>query len=466
MSLLNALKRRNVFRAGAACVVAAWLINTGARFTLINRKLPMFKAILRPLLLLAILSPAAAALAADDVRFVVAGALIDTLEGKRIANPVVEIEGDRIVAVTGDGVVPDGAKVIDLGDRTLLPGLADMHTHLTYYDTDFGIETLSLSAADYAIRGVVNARRALMAGFTAGRNLGASAFSDVALRNAIDGGHVPGPRLQVSGPSIGATGGHCDNNWLAVDFEAISEGVANGPWAVRQKVRENRKYGADVIKICATGGVLSKGTDPGARQITFDELQAIVDEAHMLGMRVAAHAHGTEGILFAIRAGVDSIEHSSLIDDEGLKLAKRNGTFLSINAYTPVFMREHGESLGIPADSLERARSMADRRLQRYQAAIEAGARIVFGSDTSTYPHGDHAKQFAVYVELGMSPIEAIQSATTVAAESLGWVGDTGAVASGYFADIIAVDGDPLEDIKALEDVAFVMKGGEVYKSP
>jgi imidazolonepropionase-like amidohydrolase len=251
-----------------------------------------------------------------------------------------------------------------------------------------------------------------------------------------------------------------------VDFGALGEGVADGPWAVRRKVRENRKFGADVIKICATGGVLSKGTDPGARQITFEELEAIVDEAHMLGMKVAAHAHGTEGILFAIRAGVDSIEHSSLIDDEGLRLAKRNGTFLSINAYTPIFMRANGESLGIPPDSLERAREMAGARLERYRAAIEADARIVFGSDTSTYPQGDHAKQFAVYVELGMSPMEAIQSATTVAAESLGWVGDTGAVAAGYFADIIAVDGDPLEDVSVLENVTFVMRGGEVYKSP
>jgi imidazolonepropionase-like amidohydrolase len=426
----------------------------------------MLKSMLRPIFLLSLLLPATPILAADDVTFLVAGTLIDTLEGKSVADPVVEISGDRIVAVTSGGAIPDGAKVIDLGGATILPGLADMHTHLTYYDTDFGIEMMALSNADYAIRGVVNARRALLAGFTAGRDLGAPGFSDVALKNAINEGNIPGPRLQVSGPSIGATGGHCDNNRLAVEFEATSGGVADGPWSLRQKVRENRKYGADLIKICATGGVLSKGTDPGARQITFEELQAIVDEAHMLGMKVAAHAHGTEGINFAIRAGVDSVEHSSLIDDEGLKLARQNGTFLSINAYTPMFMRDHGESLGIPADSLKRARGMADKRLERYQAAIEADARIVFGSDTSTYPHDDHAKQFGVYVKLGMSPMKAIQSATTVAAESLGWVGDTGAVAPGYFADIIAVDGDPLKDVSVLENVTFVMKGGEVYKSP
>jgi imidazolonepropionase-like amidohydrolase len=430
-----------------------------------NGKRKMLKSILGSVLLLAVSLHGATAFAADRAIYVVAGALIDTLTGERTTNPVIEISGDRIVSVTESGTPPDGATVIDLGDSTILPGLADMHTHLTYYDTDFGVETLTLSTADFAIRGVVNAKRALMAGFTAARDLGADGFSDVALKKAINDGHVPGPRLQVSGIAIGATGGHCDNNWLAFELDAKSEGAADGPWAVRQKVRENRKYGADIIKICATGGVLSKGTDPGARQITSEELEAIVDEAHMLGMKVAAHAHGAEGILFAIRAGVDSIEHSSLIDDEGLSLARRNDTFLSINAYSPVFMRDHGESLGIPPDSLKRARGMADRRLGRYEAAIKSGAKIVFGSDTSTYPHGDHAKQFSVYVELGMTPMEAIQSATTVAAKSLGWVGDTGAVAPGYFADIIAVAGNPLEDISVLENVTFVMKGGEVYKS-
>jgi imidazolonepropionase-like amidohydrolase len=426
----------------------------------------MHKSAPRLFLLLVHLLPTTAVVAADDARYLVAGALIDTLEGTRVTNPVVEISGDRIVSVTAGGSIPDGAEVIDLGDATLIPGLADMHTHLAFYDTDFGIDMLSLSSADYTVRAVVNARRVLMAGFTAGRDLGAPGFEVVSVRTAIDEGHIPGPRLQASGPAISASGGHCDNNWLATEFDATNRGVADGPWAARAKVRENRKYGADVIKICATGGVLSKGTDPGARQYSYEELEAIVDEAHMLGMLVAAHAHGTEGILFAIRAGVDSIEHSSLIDDEGLKLAKRNGTFLSMNAYTPVFMRANGESLGIPADSLKRARAMAERRLDRYRAAIEADAKVVFGSDTSTYPHGDHAKQFSVYVDLGMSPMEAIQSATTVAAESLGWVGATGAVAPGYFADIIAVDGDPLEDISTLERVTFVMKGGEVYKSP
>jgi imidazolonepropionase-like amidohydrolase len=425
----------------------------------------MIKLTLRLGVLLSLCVVATSAEAEDDTRFVVAGTLIDTLNGRLVEDPIVEIAGDRIVDVRSGGDIPEGAHVIDLGDATLLPGLADLHTHLTFYDTDFGIETLTLTSADAAIRGVVNARRALLAGFTAARNLGAWGFEDVALRDAINNGAIPGPRLQVSGPPLSATGGHCDNNWLSREYDATAAGVADGPWAARQKVRENRKFGADVIKVCATGGVLSKGTDPGARQISFEELEAIVDEAHMLGMPVAAHAHGTEGILFAIQAGVDSIEHSSLIDEEGLKLAEKNGTFLSMNAYSPVFMRANGESLGIPADSLRRARAMADVRLENYRIAIGEGANIVFGSDTSTYPHADHAKQFSVYVDLGMSPMQAIQSATTVAAQSLGWEGDIGAIESGYYADIIAVAGDPLADISELENVTFVMKGGVVHKS-
>jgi imidazolonepropionase-like amidohydrolase len=426
----------------------------------------MLKSMLGPFLLLTLLLQVTPAFAADDPIYVVAGALIDTLDSKRVTDPVVEISGDRIVSVTAGGVVPDGAEVIDLGDATILPGLADMHAHLTFYGTDFGYEMLAISKTDQAIRGVVNARKMLLAGFTAARNLGASGFSDASLRNAINDGRILGPRLQVSGPALSSTGGHCDNNYLPSDYDVSAEGVADGPWAVRKQVRENRKYGADVIKICATGGVLSKGTDPGARQYTLEELQAIVDEAHTLGMQVAAHAHGTEGILFAIRAGVDSIEHSSLIDDEGLKLAKRNGTFLSINAYTPIYMVANGEAMGILPESLEKARNLADKRLRNYRTAIEAGATIIYGTDSSTYPHGDYAKQFSVYVDLGMSPMEAIQTATTVAAESLGWVGDTGAVAPGYFADIIAVDGNPLEDVSVLENVTFVMKGGGIHKSP
>lgn len=415
------------------------------------------------LLLASFLAPSICA-AAEDSLYLTAAGMIDTLNGKAVADPVVEIRNERIVSVTPGGPVPADARTIDLGDATLLPGLADLHTHLTFSVTDFGYESLGVSDTDEAIRGVQNARKTLMAGFTAARNLGASGYADVSLRNAIDEGRVPGPRLQVSGPSIGITGGHCDDNRLPAEYGARSAGVADGPWAVRQKVRENKKYGADVIKFCATGGVLSKGTNPGSRQYTLEEMQAIVDEAHKLGMQVAAHAHGTEGILFAIQAGVDSVEHSSLIDDEGLRLAQRDGTFLSVNAYTPVYMLANGESAGMLPESLEKARNLAEARFATYRRAIAADARIVYGSDSGTYPHGDNAKQFSVYVDLGMTPMQAIQSATTVAAESLGWAGDTGAIAPGYFADIIAVEGDPLEDVGVLENVRFVMKGGEVYK--
>jgi imidazolonepropionase-like amidohydrolase len=395
--------------------------------------------------------------------YIVAGALIDPLQGRKVHRPVVEIQGDRIVAVTPRGTVPDGADVIDLGDATLLPGLADLHTHLTWNPTDLGFKSLAVTETDEAIRGVVNARKTLLAGFTAARNLGSTGYASVSLRNAIDEGRIPGPRLQVAGPALSSTGGHCDNNLLPADYGVTASGVADGPWAARQQVRKNRKYGVDVVKICVTGGTSSKGTDPGVRQYTFEEIEAIVDEAHTLGMQVAAHAHGAEGIRFSIRAGVDSVEHASLIDADGLDLAKRNGTFLSLNAYTPVYMVAYGEAAGMLPETVEKARGLKEIRLKNYGLAIEQGARVVFGSDSATYPHGDNAKQFALYVELGMSPMEAIQSATTVAAESLGWVGDTGVVAPGYFADIIAVKGDPLEDVSRLENVVFVMKGGKVY---
>jgi len=402
--------------------------------------------------------------AQNEALYVTAASMIDTLNGEAVANPVIEIQDERIVSVTPGGTVPDGARTIDLGDATLLPGLADLHTHLTYSVTDFGYESLALSDTDEAIRGVQNAWKTLMAGFTSARNLGASGYADVSLRKAIDEGRVPGPRLQVSGPSIGITGGHCDDNRLPAQYGARSGGVADGPWAVRQKVRENKKYGADVIKFCATGGVLSKGTSPGARQYTLEEMQAIVDEAHRLGMQVAAHAHGTEGILFAIQAGVDSVEHSSLMDDEGMRLARRNGTFLSVNAYTPVYMLANGEAAGMLPESLQKARNLAENRFATYRRLIADGARVVYGSDSGTYPHGDNARQFSVYVDLGMTPMQAIRSATTVAAESLGWTGDVGAIAPGYYADIIAVDGDPLQDVSILENVTFVMKGGTVHK--
>lgn len=399
-----------------------------------------------------------------ETSYLVAGWLVDPLGEELIQNPVVRIDNGKIVSVTPNGSIPETATAIDLGDATILPGLADVHAHLSWYATDTGFTFLTVSHSDEAIRSVVNAKTLLMAGFTTVRNVGSGGFSDVATRNAIDEGRVPGPRLQVSGPSLGITGGHCDQNLLPKQYGIEQEGIADGPWAVREKVRDNKKYGVDLIKFCATGGVLSKGTTVGARQFTLAEMEAIVDEAHTHGMKVAAHAHGAEGILFAIRAGVDSIEHGSLIDDEGIKLAKKNGTFLTLDIYSTEYILAEGERIGVLAESMEKAAFVHERRNEIFRRAVQAGAKIVFGTDSSVIPHGDNAIQFSRMVEHGMTPMQAIKSATTVAAELLGWQGQTGAVAPGYHADIIAVSGNPLEDISVLEDVSFVMKAGVIYK--
>jgi imidazolonepropionase-like amidohydrolase len=270
--------------------------------------------------------------------------------------------------------------------------------------------------------------------------------------------------MLVSGPALGITGGHCDNNLLAPEFRHKAEAVADGPWAARAKVREVIKYGADLIKICATGGVLSKGDQPGTQQYTFEEIHAIVEEAHKLGRKVAAHAHGAEGIKAAIRAGADSIEHASLIDDEGLRLAKERGTFLVMDIYNDDFILQHGERVGMLPEALEKERQIGQIQRENFARAVRAGVRIAFGTDAGVYPHGENAKQFAYMVKYGMTPLDAIRAATIWAAELLGWSDRVGALEPGMFADLIAVEGNPLEDITRLERVAFVMKGGVVVK--
>lgn len=400
-----------------------------------------------------------------ETLYLKAKTLIDPVSGRTIADPVVAIEGDTILAVTPGGAAPEGAHVIDLGDATLLPGLADLHTHLMYYASDEGYNALSVGIVDEAVRGVVNARITLMAGFTAARDVGADGFADVAVRNAIDDGKIPGPRMQVSGPALGITGGHCDLNLLPKEYAYTAGGVADGPWAARTKVRENRKYGSDLIKVCASGGVLSKGDAVGETQYTLEELKAIAEEAHKLGMKAAAHSHGTEATKLAIEAGFDSIEHASLIDDEGIRMAKAHGTFLVMDIYNSEFIQSEGAAHGILPESLEKDRQVAGAQREGFRKAVQAGVKVGFGTDAAVYPHGRNAKQFAYMVRYGMTPMQAIRSATTLAAELMGWQGKTGAVAPGYFADIIAVRGDPLADITALEDVFFVMKGGVVYKT-
>lgn len=398
-----------------------------------------------------------------------AGALLDVRQGRLLSSHAILIEGDRITDVGPADVVlarvPKETPVLDLGRLTVLPGLIDVHVHLTATPEHAGYRALGISVPREALHGAANAWRTLQAGFTTVRNLGASGYADVALRDAIADGDVPGPRMLVSGPALGITGGHCDNNLLAPEFRHKADAVADGPWAVRAKVREVIKYGADLIKVCATGGVLSKGDQPGTQQYTAEELQALVEEAHRLGRKVAAHAHGAEGIKAAIRAGVDSIEHASLIDEEGLRLAKERGTYLVMDIYNHEFIMQHGERVGMLPEALEKERHIGPLQRENFARAVRAGVKIAFGTDAGVYPHGENAKQFAYMVTYGMTPLDAIRSATIWAAELLGWADRVGAIEPGMFADLIAVEGNPLQDITLLERVVFVMKGGAVVKS-
>jgi imidazolonepropionase-like amidohydrolase len=404
--------------------------------------------------------------AAEDTRYIKAGALIDVVRGTTLQNQVIVVRGDRITRTgpAADIDIPEGAATIDLSGLTVLPGLIDMHDHLTGDHRFHGYSSLGISIPRETLYGVLNARKTLNAGFTSVRNVGAGGYSDVALRDAINAGEIDGPRLSVSGPALGITGGHCDNNLLPPEYGDRGEGVADGPWAVRAKVREIIKYGADVIKFCATGGVLSKGDSVGGQQYTLEEMQVLVDEAHQHGRKVAAHAHGADGIKAAIIAGVDSIEHASLIDDEGIMLAKQHGTFLVMDIYNDTFILEHGASVGMLPESLEKERSIGQLQRDNFRKAFKAGVRMAFGSDGGVYPHGDNGKQFHYMVEYGMTPLQAIQAATIHAAELIGWTGKVGAVQAGYYADLIAVEGDPLKTVELLEDVRFVMKGGRVFK--
>ena len=398
--------------------------------------------------------------------YVLAGKLLDVRAGRLLTDQVIVIRGERIerVVPASEAALPHGANVIDLSSATVLPGLIDAHDHLTGDHRFHGYRALSISVPRETLYGVLGARKTLAAGFTTVRNVGASGHADVALRDAINDGEILGPRMLVSGPALGITGGHCDNNLLPPEYNHRAQGVADCPWAARAKVREIIKYGADLIKFCATGGVLSKGDDVGVLQYTLEEMQAIVAEAHKLGRKVAAHAHGAEGIKTAILAGVDSIEHASLIDDEGIRLARERGTFLVMDIYNDTFILEHGAAVGILPESLEKERQIGQAQRDNFRRAHQAGARIAFGTDGAVYPHGDNAKQFAYMVEYGMTPLEAIQAATVHAAELLGWADRVGALEPGKFADLIAVEGDPLADVALLEKVGFVMKGGKVAR--
>jgi len=386
-----------------------------------------------------------------------AGHLLDVKSGRMLGNQMIVIEGDTRAGAPAP-------HIIDLSDATVLPGLIDAHTHLTM-TTNFGYSTLGVSIPREALYGARNARVTLEAGFTTVRNVGAHGFTDVALRDAINAGDVPGPRMLVSGPALSITGGHADNNLLPFEYHATSDGTADGVDGVRHMVRQNVKYGADLIKFMASGGVLSHGDNPQASQYTEEEMRAIVQEAHRLGRKVAAHAHGAQAILWAAQAGVDSIEHGSYIDDADIAEMKKDGTYLVPTLYLGDWFLENAGKVGIPEELAAKARVVIPAARKNVQRAFAAGVKVGFGTDAAVYPHGLNAHEFAVYVKLGMTPLAAIQTATVNDADLLGWSDRIGTVEAGKFADLIAVDGDPLADVTTLERVKFVMKGGEVVKN-
>ena len=398
-----------------------------------------------------------------------AGKLIDTERGRVMQDRYILIEDTVIKAIGNEASIKRAAgsapyDFIDLSEYTVLPGLSDAHVHLTSDASVHGYKRLTVSTPRAAITGVVNAKKTLMAGFTTVRNLGAPGFADVDLMRAIDDGQIDGPRMLPAGRSIGITGGHCDNNLLPYDYKKTSGGVADGPWAVRAKVRENNKYGAKVIKYCGTGGVLSKGTKIGAQQFSFEEMKAIVDEAHLLGLKVAVHAHGEDGINTAIRAGVDSVEHSSIISDDGIAAAKKAGTYLSMDIYVSDYILSEGEAAGILEESLAKERVVGKKQRERFQAAAKAGVNLAYGTDAGVYPHGQNGRQFKYMTDWGLTPMQAIQTSTINNARLFGLEDTIGSITAGKSADIIAVSGNPLENIRELEDVDFVMARGKVVK--
>jgi len=388
--------------------------------------------------------------------------ILDVRSGKLI-NADILVESGVIKKVAKNIPIKSEYEIIDLRDMTVLPGLMDAHVHLTGNTDLKGNEGISESSYLATIYGVKNAKETLMAGFTTVRNVGASNYSDVALRDGIEQKAIVGPTLLVSGPPLGITGGHCDSNILPAEYEYKAQGVADGPWEVRRKVRENKKYGVDLIKYCATGGVMSKGTNVNNRQYTLDEMKAIVDEAHTLGMKVAAHAHGLQGIRMAIEAGVDSIEHSSLIDQETVNFAISKGVFLAMDIYVSDYILGEGAKNGIPEYSLEKERIVGKKQRENFKMAFESGAKMAFGTDAGIYPHGKNARQFKYMVEWGMTPIEAIQASTINTAELFG-LDNIGEIKESFDADLVAVRGNPLDDITLLENIDFVMKEGQIIK--
>lgn len=424
------------------------------------------RAVVAALLTAVLAAAAPAAAQVQGTTVITAARMLDVRSGRMVERPQIVVQGERIASVGRQGEpVPDGARRIDLGNRTLLPGLIDMHVHLDSDPRYGGYSGLQFTDSFWVAAGVANASAMLFSGFTTVRNVGSTGHSDVGLAQAVAEGIIPGPRIIPAGYALGATGGHCDETYFPPSFARRSPGAADGEQALRAAVREQRKYGAQVIKVCATGGVFSRNTEPGQQQLSEAELRAVAEEARMWGLRTAAHAHGTEGIKAAIRAGITTIEHASLIDEEGIRLARERGAFLSMDIYNGDWIDREGPRMGVLPESLRKNREITDQQRENFRRAVGGGARMVFGSDAGVMPHAEAVRQFAVMVRYGLRPVEAIRAATLNAAEALGRAGELGVIAPGAAADLIAVDGDPTADITELERVRFVMGAGRVARA-
>jgi len=405
-----------------------------------------------------------------SVTVIKAGRMIDTINGRVLTDQVIIIEGDRIKEVGSGLAIPAGATVIDLSKMTVLPGLTDAHTHITTQaGGDYYEELFRKSFIDEAVNAHIYSKRTLEAGFTTVRNVGASAFIDVALKRSIDKGDIVGPRVIPATMFIGSTGSHGDLNgfspWLDDKTPPDMSGIADGVDALRKKVRYLIKYGAEVIKFGASAGVLTEEESVGAPQFSQEEMNAIVDEAKLHGVKVCAHAHGTEAIKMAIRAGVASVEHGSLIDEEGIRMMKERGTYLDADIYNDDYILAEYAKFNTPKKIMDKERSIGRLQRENFKKAVLAGVKIAFGTDAGVYPHGWNAKQFAKMVEWGMTPMSAIQASTVNNADLFGWSDRIGSITAGKYADIVAVDGDPLQNVGILENIGFVMKGGAIYKN-